>query len=388
MFTGVHPGEHKYVGVGEASDHPIHPDLVTLPELLASQGYKCSGLASHARILPEGGFGRGFYRYRSQNMTEWLDRRSDARTAVNQVLQWVEQDKLSSPSSDKVFYFLHVFDPHQPYIPDHPTAAVEDFSLAPIDTFGKVDFEKQLSVDNVNGVDLNDELVEKIRSCYTASVEYTARQLYRLIEGLKRNDLFDNALIIVTGDHGEMFGENGMYKHKSVHYTNIRPFMAIKPPADADWTVPDTPSTIDILPTIATSVGAEIPNQCQGIPWQRMKQERSVRITERIRPDAYNIAIESNGIMAIFTYQERYPERPGQSELEAGPINEEFYQVNDLRVGRFIECEEELQASIKKQMRSQAKEFVSADPILKRDKQRSVQASEETDEQLRHLGYK
>lgn len=73
MFTGVHPGDHKYVDVGDASDHPIHPDLTTLPELLTEHGYKCSGVTSHSRILPEGGFGRGFYRFQFQNMVNWLD---------------------------------------------------------------------------------------------------------------------------------------------------------------------------------------------------------------------------------------------------------------------------------------------------------------------------
>jgi hypothetical protein len=388
MFTGVHPGEHKYVGVGEASEHPIHPELITIPQLLSEKKYKCSGLASHARILPEGGFGRGFYRYYSQNMTNWLDRKNDAHTAVNRLLRWIEQDRQSDKHSDRLFYFLHIFDPHQPYIPDHPTAALDDFDLDAINKFGNAKFERQSSDSSGKKNELNDEVINTIRSHYAASVKYTARQIRRLIRGLKSYNLFDNALVIVTGDHGELFGEHSTYKHQSVHYTNIRPFMIVKPPANTDWKVPDTPSTIDLLPTVATAVGAEVPDQCQGTPWQKMSRERSFRITERIRPDTYSIAVEHEGVMGIYTYPEQYPERPGQAELEEGPINKEFYLIENLHEGRFDQCENTIDDSIKKTLRTETEKFISTEPILNRNHHRSVQASEETEDQLRHLGYK
>jgi len=387
MFTGVHPGEHKYVGVGEASEHPIHPELITLPQLLNEEKYKCSGIASHARILPEGGFGRGFYRYHSQNMTDWLDRNNDARTAVNRMLRWIEQDRQSDQHSNKLFYFLHIFDPHQPYVPDHPTAVLDNFDLDAIETFGNTKFERQFTGSG-GKIELNDEVENTIRSHYTESVKYTARQIRRLIKGLKTHNLFDNALVVVTGDHGEMFGEHGMYKHQSVHYTNIRPFMIVKPPANTDWKVPDTTSTVDLLPTVATAVGAEVPDQCQGTPWQKMSKERSFRITERIRPDTYSVAVEHEGVMGIYTYPERYPERPGQAELEEGPINEEFYRIKDLHADRFDDCVDSLEHDIKKILRTEAEKFISREPILSRDHHRTVQASEETENQLRHLGYK
>lgn len=47
----------------------------------------------------------------------------------------MERDHLSSPRSERLFYFLHVFDPHMPYIPDHPSAAINDFDLSLIEDF-------------------------------------------------------------------------------------------------------------------------------------------------------------------------------------------------------------------------------------------------------------
>jgi hypothetical protein len=393
MFTGVHPGEHKYVGVGDASEHPLHPDLVTLPELLSEAGYKCSALTSHARILPEAGFGRGCYRFRAQNMTNWLNRDNDARTAVDRVLQWVERDTLSDPSSHRLCYFLHVFDPHLPYIPDHPTAALESFDLAAIDAFqdriNDTAPEAHVSGSPDEGVDFDEDFLDTVTENYRESVTYTARQLRRLIDGLRTNGLFDDALIIVTGDHGELFGEHGLYGHESVHYTNVRPFMVVKPPRDADWEVPDTPNTIDFLPTVAKAVGEPIPDQCQGTPWQEPDRDSTVRITERIRPKSYSVAVETgNGVFAVLRYPDRYPERPGSAELEAGPVSEEYYLLEDLRAGRYDECGDRLEDSTKEDIRKQAETFVAEKPVLARDSERSVRASEETAEQLRHLGYK
>lgn len=377
MFTGVHPGDHKYVGVGDASDHPIHPDLTTLPELLTEHGYKCSGVTSHSRILPEGGFGRGFYRFQFQNMVNWLDRENDARTAVNQMLQWIERDHLSSPRSEGLFYFLHVFDPHMPYIPDHPSAAINDFDLSLIEDFSYHD-----------DTNYDENLINTIRSYYDESVKYTARQLSRLISGMKDNNLFDSSLIIITGDHGELFGEFDTYGHTSLYDQNIRPYMIVKTPANADWSVPDTASTIDFLPTIATSIGASVPDQCQGSAWQDMSKERSFRITEAIKPESYQISVENEGILAVFTYPEQYPERPSEVELDNGPIEEEYYQLRDTRAGVFDKSNDKLNRSIKQRLHEKAETFVRRSPVVDRDRQRAVQPIEETEEQLRHLGYR
>jgi hypothetical protein len=59
MFTGVHPSKHGYHGSiskGDGISENINPDLDTLPNLLARNQYKCSGIGSQRKIGPAKGF--------------------------------------------------------------------------------------------------------------------------------------------------------------------------------------------------------------------------------------------------------------------------------------------------------------------------------------------
>lgn len=119
-----------------------------------------------------------------------------------------------------------------------------------------------------------------------------------------------------------------------------------------------------------------------------MSKERSFRITEAIKPESYQISVENEGILAVFTYPEQYPERPSEVELDNGPIEEEYYQLRDTRAGVFDKSNDKLNRSIKQRLHEKAETFVRRSPVVDRDRQRAVQPIEETEEQLRHLGYR
>ncbi|MFC7135306.1 MULTISPECIES: sulfatase [Salinibaculum] len=392
MFTGTHPGKHGYVGWGEGKGdkRPIDPDLTTIPELLSDAGYKCSGLVSHTRILPEFGFGRGFHRFYSDRMSfaDWITRSSDAKASVNTLIDWIEKDLNKREHS--LFYFLHVFDPHYPYIP--PTESLDSPTI---------DFTKPKRywsqreaargdnwsyLDGARGdLDIDPHLSEEMKSWYAKSVTYTANQIAKLLQYLKRAGLFDHALILITGDHGEEFGERGFTTHNSLYDENIRPFMAIKPPADSDWDSREQVDAIDFLPTIAELVNAEVPKHCDGTALQT-DDHNGIRITERIYPDWYNVAVESDGIKGIFTYESNYPDRPCRDGIERGPQLSEYYRLERVRSGNYGEADiaprqkNKLQTIIEEFVVDTMKEY-TADVT-------ASQPSSETMSHLKDLGYK
>ncbi len=51
------------------------------------------------------------------------------------------------------------------------------------------------------------------KELYLGCVRQTDAHLKKLIEGLKKEELYQNAIIIVFGDHGEAFGESGYFGH-------------------------------------------------------------------------------------------------------------------------------------------------------------------------------
>jgi hypothetical protein len=93
------------------------PDtLTTLGEFLADQGYKNSGLVSHTRLLPNYGYGRDFHRFELDNKrsSNWMSEEGNARSLVDTVCRWVDEDVRGGLS--RTFYFVHLFDPHPPFL--------------------------------------------------------------------------------------------------------------------------------------------------------------------------------------------------------------------------------------------------------------------------------
>lgn len=389
MLTGAHPGTHGYVGWSDGVSRPIDPDIKTLGEILHHEGYKCSGIVSHGRLLPQFGFGRGFQRYKLNNMNDFVQRDDDARKTIRDFIQWVEAD--AGADGPPPFYFMHLYDPHFPYVPPLPATDCDELDLAAVEEF----------MSNFMGPyndrpDSNDpfnpkprvapEVVDLIRQYYRSSIGYTAEQVARFIRTLKTHGLFEDALVIVTGDHGESFGETGYFGHTSLYDANIRPFMAVKPPADADWEVPDVVDTIDFLPTVAELVGTEIPEQCQGTAMQR-EERTEPRFVERLEQSWYNLAVEHEGRKAIFTYRINYPNRPTDNQLETGPVHVEYHEVADVKAGDYSGTS--FSDRRERELEELAVEFVQTSFNIdgSHDDGFVMETDQESREQLEYLGY-
>jgi arylsulfatase A-like enzyme len=390
MFTGTHPGEHGYVGYGNApgDKRPMKPSLTTIPELLAANGYKNSAAVSHSRILPEFGFGRGTHRFRHDGMTysDWITRDSDAKSSVNQLIDWLERDLTVRDHS--LFYFLHVFDPHYPYIPPTEWIQEPDIDFQKSERYrGQVADSRGEEWTYLDGYrsesSVDPELVQTMKEWYSHSVEYTANQLARFVQYLKSRGIFEESLIIITGDHGEEFGERGFYTHMSLYDENIRPFMAIKPPAGETYSREKAVDTIDFLPTIAATIGEDVPEHCRGTPLQQ--RHKGPRITERIYPDWYNVAVEIDGVKGIFTYESPYPDRPRERDLRSGPELEEFYRLSAVRSGDY--SGDSVSDNRRRELRDTAKQFIASGTEYDSE-QRASRPSQETIQQLQKLGYK
>jgi arylsulfatase A-like enzyme len=241
-----------------------------------------------------------------------------------------------------------------------------------------------------NGIDVEADTLEEVTTTYREAVQYTGERLLELFRHLDYHGVLDDSLIIITGDHGYEFGERGFTGAKSLYDANIRQGMIVKPPSDASWTVPNRCDTIDILPTIAQEIDADVPDQCQGQPWQSKEDDSSQpRITERIRQKHYNVAVEIDGIKAIYTYYSDPPTRPTSNQLADGPLREEYYDLSAVRDERFEDCGDSLNEETKAQFRSTADEFVSSSMRASDSRERTLrQPTQETEKQLRQLGYK
>lgn len=383
MFTGVHPGTHGYVGTAgqDEGGYGIPPHLTTIPELLSENLYKCSGCVPRPKTGIEYGFGRGMHRY-AYKPVSWLETHYDGSDSVDQVIQWLDRDVREN--SDRLFYFLHLFDSHYPYFPTaYSDASSMDLNL--LDEFNSLmGIEDYLeTLDDPASMPGDD--IKSIKSYYHRAVEYVAEQIIRLVQHLKSIGLYEDGLIIITGDHGEDFLEREFAGHNSVTDANIRPGMIVKPPANSDMEVPDNADLIDLLPTIAEVVGEDLPNQCEGISWY--DKSDIPRITERIQSDYYTISAEIESTKAVHTYEENWPHRPTKSQIEEGPKNARYFDTSTRSPGDPLN-ETEPPTSLKEKLDRIIKEHTTKQIKQEPGRNQQVKLSSDAEERLKQLGYK
>lgn len=95
-----------------------------------------------------------------------------------------------------------------------------------------------------------------IKSRYLNATHHLDRQLARVYEALAQRGLMDNTIVIVTGDHGEEFMENGRWGHNSTFsQPQIRVPLIVHIPGQPPGTVTDMTSHLDIPATVLAALG-------------------------------------------------------------------------------------------------------------------------------------
>jgi arylsulfatase A-like enzyme len=108
-----------------------------------------------------------------------------------------------------------------------------------------------------------------------------------LLRGLAEIGRYDDALIIVVSDHGELFGEHGQTRHGPYLYEELlRVALLVRLPGGrgAGSSVEAPVSVVDLLPLIAAEVGFVLPPGVEGV----MPGERSLVLAES-RPNGFDL---------------------------------------------------------------------------------------------------
>lgn len=110
--------------------------------------------------------------------------------------------------------------------------------------------------------DLSNEDIRNARHGYYANTSYFDSNVGRIVQTLKEADLFDNTIIIVTADHGDMLGERGLWYKMNFFEHSARVPLIISGPGVQTGTQDAPVSLVDLLPTfvdIASSDGTPPP---------------------------------------------------------------------------------------------------------------------------------
>jgi arylsulfatase A-like enzyme len=194
LFTSLYPRDH---GVLSNASRPGSGHL-TLPSLFRAGGYATAGFAACALFNGPFGTGLGFEHFVPSGEVELA-----AETMVPKALAWLSGIEPRRP----VFLWLHLFDPHLPY---EPPAEFDRAPPAAEPRLPRISWDDLTEIAGENGGDLPRDVLERARELYRGEVEYTDHWLGRFFDGLRAQGRFEDAVVLLTADHGECF-ENGVF---------------------------------------------------------------------------------------------------------------------------------------------------------------------------------
>lgn len=126
----------------------------------------------------------------------------------------------------------------------------------------------------------NQEDIERVRRRYLNSIAWTDHEIARFVDFLKEQHRYEDALIIVTGDHGEEFQEHGSWFHcSSVEPEQTAVPLMIKWPAGTEAPPQVSASHIDVLPSVLDFLGYPESSYAH-LPGRSLLKEQTEELTQ------------------------------------------------------------------------------------------------------------
>jgi len=265
----------------------LDPSGPTLSEFLASRGYMTSGFVANTFWCSyESGMDRGFVHYEDYPLTfrtilgstalgrwvletvwapggyyavKWV--RAQARDAAGingAFLDWLARAR---GDGRPFFAFLNFLDAHEPFLA--PPTQTGRFGLRPA---SRRDSKLLLDYWDLDKLKLAERDIELARDAYDDCIAALDRQVGALVDELDRRGELRETIVIITSDHGEQFGEHGVFNHGfSLYRPEVHvPLLIMAPTAPAGLRVTTPVSLRDLPATIADLAGVGTISPMQG----------------------------------------------------------------------------------------------------------------------------
>lgn len=231
----------------------VRSTVRTLPGVLGDRGYDTAAFSGDNPFL--GKFAGEFDRFwngdpgedRRERLARMVFRRArePAPTVIARAREWFES------ASRPRFLHVHLMDPHEPYLP----GLVRYLRAGPVRSYAAA---TQFAEDRQA---MTPAQQEQIRALYRHCVDLVDAHVDDLLSFVP-----DDALLVLTGDHGEEF-DHGAFRHARLYDECVRvPFFSRNVPAAP--TPGDPPvRQLDLAPTLLSALGVDPPAEWEGSPF-------------------------------------------------------------------------------------------------------------------------
>ena len=204
LLDGIRGPEHW----GKFSARGLSPDEHTLAQRLAEAGYDTAAVLGGPWMKAVFGLDAGFGHYDDALVTGLNGARADDVT--DRALAWLAA-RAPEPRARKPFFlFLNYYDPHEPYRPprDFEPTFLPALDAAPPRTESEVK-----------------------AAFYDFEIQYLDLHFGRLLDHLREHGVYEETLVVVTADHGELLGEGGEFGHgRHLSEAELHIPLIVKPP--------------------------------------------------------------------------------------------------------------------------------------------------------------
>jgi arylsulfatase A-like enzyme len=207
--------------------HRLPDEVETLPELMKAQGFKTGGFVSAHTLKSGSGIERGFDVYDDKAVREMRPGRLTIQERKAPETLKLAEDWISKQGSDRFFCFIHLFDPHAPY---------------------------------VQHAELGQDFQGSNSKLYDGEIAYTDQAIGRFVLKLKELGLSENTLLVITADHGEGLGQHNELTHGYYCYdstTHVPLIIHGAPGFKAGERISGIARNYDLAPTLIELMGLE-----------------------------------------------------------------------------------------------------------------------------------
>ncbi len=214
VMTGLLPPEN---GVRDNTGYSLSASSPTIAETLRGAGYSTGGVVSSVVLANGSGIARGFDFYDdSIEATEPGVSLGSVQRAGGKS-EAIAESWITAHGAAPIFCFLHLYEPHTPYVPPEPFAS----------TYRKHPYDGEIAAaDAIVGT---------------------------FIGFLKQKGLYDRAIVVVMSDHGEGLGQHGEDEHGILLYREALrvPLFLKLPGRERAGSVVTAPvGLVDVSPTL------------------------------------------------------------------------------------------------------------------------------------------
>lgn len=279
ILTGTHMATHD-VGIRGRGQRSVPADLATLPELLREKGYSTMCASPNPYITSAAGMDRGFDDfYHFSKYSVWKE--ASVRSLFGYLrmirsygpgfslnprkhnLSWFLGERVKQwfkETPDPKFIYSHIGNPHHPYCPplDFRYKFVDRAEAydAIKDVFSVFGSSEQMKKTMANG-EISNEILASLKAMYYGEIAYADEIISNMIEEI----LFQSpeTLIVVTADHGEAFGEQGVLGHNLILDDALTHVPAVVFGFDSFRDTSKHIGHVDLVKTLSSVIGTDAP---------------------------------------------------------------------------------------------------------------------------------